>query len=41
MTIDDQTRLVVLREILEETELVVGEDGALYAFLDRDGRQVT
>lgn len=41
MNIDDQTRLAVLNDILAETKLTMGEDGAFYATFMRDDIQVT
>jgi hypothetical protein len=40
MTLDDPARLMVLKEILGETELFAGEDGAVYAQFPRDGELV-
>jgi hypothetical protein len=41
MNLDDQARLATLNDILGETELVIGEDGALYATFSRDDHKVT
>jgi hypothetical protein len=41
MNIDDQARLATLKEILDETEFVMGEDGASYSQFSRDGHEVT
>src|SRR6201986_2414319 len=40
MSADDPTRLMVLKEILGETELLAGNDGAVYAQFPRDGELV-
>jgi hypothetical protein len=39
--IDDLTSIATLKEILDGTEIVMGEDGAFYATFTRDGRLVT
>ena len=41
MTLDDQTRLMTLKGILQSSELVLGADGVVYARLVRDSRQET
>jgi hypothetical protein len=38
---DDLTSIAMLKDILEETKLLLGEDGAIYAQFFRDCKQVT